>query len=252
MAATADVSISLDPSAVFVAFNDYARLQQIRGKTSEATLKKLMKFWISFALFKIDAAKPADIEANLMRLTASYSRIQIRSRRRLSAKSKNRYGAAADRYRGTVAAAIVAALNYKGVKNAASAGGKRIVGDGTAFYATVRRFISARKYSAKLHKAGFYPTITALKIGSIGRLPKYRNTPGTYKENIQNFAAILVAENFASAADRPGRPAAGIAGLFPNCLSDAETEVGLQLEKWLAQDLRAAASAAGFHTAAAA
>ena len=158
MGATADISVVINPGQAFRAFEDWGRLQQIRGKSSEATLKKLMKFWISFALFKIHAADPAAIEANLMRLSVSSSKLMIRSRRRRTAATQNRFGKLGDKYRGTVAAAIIAAINYKGVRNASRVGSKkRVVGDGAAFYAEVPKFIRARKFSARLHKAGFIP-----------------------------------------------------------------------------------------------
>lgn len=247
-------SITINPSAAFAAFDDWAQLQRIRGKSAEQTLRKVMKFWISFALFKIDAADPAAIEASLMRLTNGYSRrltgmigasSNLRSRRVSRAKG----AAMADKYRGTVAAAIVAVLNYKGVKTASSLKSRKaIVVDSAGFYQKVRQFISARKYSARHHKAGFYPSITALKIGNTGgRLPRYRNTPGSYKEDIQDLAATLVAENFASAAQRPGRPAPlGIAGLAPDCLRSSEPEIARLLADWLAKDLMDAAHGAGF------
>lgn len=248
-------SVTLNPSAAFAAFDDWAQMQRIRGKSSEQNLKKVMKFWISFAIFKIQAADPADIEANLMRLTKGHSRrltgmigasSNLRSRR-----VKRASGAAmADKYRGTVAAAIVAYINYKGVKTASSLKSRKaVVVDSAAFYQTVRKFVAARKYSARHHKAGFYPSITALKISAStgGRLPKYRNTPGSYKEDIRDLAATLVAENFASAAPRPGRPAPlGISGLAPDCLTASEPEVARLLADWLAKDLMDAAHGAGF------
>lgn len=240
-------SLTLDPSKAFRAFDDYARMQEIRGKNGEQILRKLMKFWISFALFKIEAASPQVIGDSLMKLTTAYSRVQIRSRRSGKANSKNRYGPGADKYRGTVAAAIVAILNYKGAKSLIKKG------DGTAFYNLVGKFVGARKYSAKLHKAGFYPAIKSLKLtGQETRLPRYRHTPGTYTEAVRERAATLIAENFASSAQRPGRPAPlGIAGIAPNCLSDSEPQLAKLLEDWLMKDLMDAAHGAGFSTYAA-
>lgn len=233
-------SLTINPSAAFAAFDDWARLQRIRGKTAEQTLKKVMKFWISFALFKIQSADPADIESALMKLTTGYSRLSSRDRHR------KRSSALADKYRGTVAAAIVAIMDYKGAKLASG------FGNDAEFYQKVRKFVAARKYSARHHKAGFYPSITALKISTStagGRLPKYRNTPGSYKEDIRDLAATLVAENFASAAQRPGRPAPlGITGLAPDCLRASEPEIARLLADWLARDLMDAAHGAGFST----
>lgn len=251
MAAGANISLTLNPKAAFAAFDEYARLQQIRGKTAEQTLKKVMRFWISFAMNKIDKADSKEIEANLMRLTARSSKLMVRSRKSMRAKTQNRFGRVADKYRGTLAAAIVAILGWGGVKNASSMKGrKRVVGDGALFYQMVPKFISARKYAAGVHRAGFNPAVTALRITGTGKTPKYKRVPGTYTEDIKETAATLVAENFASAASFPGRPAKGITGIAPTVLKDAEADMAKELARWLEMDLRAAAERAGFYTAA--
>lgn len=253
MAAEGNITLTLNPKAAFAAFDDYARMQQIRGKTAEQTLRKVMRFWISFAMHRITKADAKDIEANLMRLTARSSKLMMRSRKSLRARSQNRFGKLADKYRGTLAASIVAIINYGGVKNASSVKGrKRVVGDGQAFYSNVGKFIGARKYAAGVHRAGFNPAVTALRITGTGKTPKYKNVPGKYTEDIKTTAATLVAENFASAASFPGRPAKGITGIAPTVLKDAEADMAKELARWLEMDLRAAAARAGFHTAAAA
>ncbi len=152
----------------------------------------------------------------------------------------------ADKYRGTVAAMIVQRLNWKGANSARNKRG------GPAFYGKVGQFINARVFSRNVHKAGFKPALVALKAGTKERTPNYRKMPGSFSQKVEDWAATLLAENFASAAKRPGNTAEplGIAGLAPDCLSAAEPEVAAQLEKWLAEDLAAAAIKAGLSKAA--
>ncbi len=223
-------TLTVDPSTAFAAFTRWAELQRIRGKSTEQILRKVMQYWISYAIAKIPVAEPGKIEANLTRqITAGPARPGARSRRTT---------ARADKWRGTLAAAIVAALDYRGARALR----------GAAFYRRVAAFVSARKYAARHHKAGFLPAIQALRVPAPGgRLPRYSRPPGAYQESISTLAAILIAENFAKAATRPGRPAPkGIQGIAPTALSAAETEVARTLHRWLVADLMAAGRRAGF------
>lgn len=226
-------SLTLNPAATFRAFDEWAALQRIRGKSEHEILRRVMRFWISFAIAKIDAGDAGKIRTDLMKMRRNYH-----------PPARGIKGAVADKYRGTLAAFIVQKLNWKGANTA-----KKKNGD-PAFYGKVGQFINARVFSRNLHKAGFRPTLAALraKPPAGARLPNYAKMPGSYNETVNDWAAELIAENFATAAKRPGNTAAplGISGLAPNCLSDAEPDVARQLEKWLADDLAAAARAAGF------
>lgn len=223
--------LTLNPSKSFAAFDEWAELQKLRGKSGEQVLRKLMTYWISFAIAKIPAGNAETIRADLMTLRRNYK-----------PPVNGVKGKVADRYRGTIAAFIVQKLNWKGANAAKNKRG------GSAFYGKVGQFINARVFSRNVHKAGFKPTLAALRSKATDRMPNYRKMPGTFEQEITDWAATLISENFASAAQRPGNTDAplGIAGLAPDCLSAAEPEVARQLEKWLAEDLIAAANRTGF------
>lgn len=233
-------SLQIDPSNAFRAFREWAAMQQIRGKNHQEILRKLMKFWISFAMAKIPEGDAETIRSGLLRkIPTQYSR------------NNQMKGALAATYRNTIAAALVAMINYKGVKNASNLKTKnKVVGDGVMFYRKVAQFVARRVFSRNLHKAGFRPALSALRAAppSGVRLPRYKNMPGSYKETAKEWSASLIAENFASSAKRPGnsREPLGIAGLAPNALSDAEDDMAKLLERWLAADLEAAAAKVGF------
>lgn len=222
--------LTVDPSAAFAAFDRWAQFQRIRGKSTEQILRKVMRYWISYAIAKIPVAEPGKIDANLTR--------QITTARPPASARTRRTSAVADKWRGTLASAIVAALDYRGARALR----------GAAFYRRVAAFVSARKYAARHHKAGFLPAIQALRVpAGGGRLPRYSRPPGAYQEHISDLAAILIAENFAKAATRPGRPAPiGIQGIAPAALSAAESEVARTLHRWLVADLMTAGRRAGF------
>lgn len=219
-------SLQIDPSLAFRAFSEWAELQKARRKGPQDVLKKVMRFWISFAIQKIEAGDAGTIRSDLMKLRRGY----------VPPKAGIR-GAIADKYRGTMAAMIVQRLNWKGANQAKNKRG------GSAFYGKVGQFINARVFSRNLHKSGFKPTLAALRAPAGERLPKYGKMPGSYKEDAKEWAAQLIAENFASSAKRPGntREPDGIEGVAPDCLSLAEDDVARLLEKWLAEDLEAAA-----------
>jgi len=223
--------LTLNPSKSFAAFDEWAELQKLRGKSGEQVLRKLMTYWISFAIAKIPAGNAETIRADLMTLRRNYKPPIIGAK-----------GKAADRYRGTIAAMLVQRLNWK---NANSAKNKR---GGSAFYGKVPQFINARVFSRNVHKAGFKPTLAALRAKSPDRTPNYGKMPGTYEQDINDWSATLIAENYASSAQRPGNTLAPltIVGLAGDCLSAPEPEVARQLEKWLAEDLIAAANRTGF------
>ncbi len=60
--------MKLDPSAAFRAFDEWASMQKVRGKSAEDVLRRLMRFWISFAIAKIEAGEAAKIRADLMKM----------------------------------------------------------------------------------------------------------------------------------------------------------------------------------------
>lgn len=226
-------SLQIDPSKAFRAFDEWGALQRVRGKSAHEVLRKLMREWIKIAISMIDAGDAATIRSDLMKMRRNYQ-----------PPKGGVKGAMADKYRGTIAALIVQRLNWKGANSAKNKRG------GSAFYGKVGQFINARVFSRNLHKAGFRPALAALKTAPPPgtRVPNYSKMPGSFRETATEWAASLIAENFASSAKRPGntKEPLGIEGLAPTVLSDAEEELAKKLERWLAADLEAAAAKVGF------
>jgi hypothetical protein len=229
-----------DTSAMH-ALAKYAAKESLRGKGMLDTARKVFAFLVSFALAKIPNGDPRAIRANLMRVTTAYSRLRsasvgvssnIRSR-------KTRRNRTADALRGTLAAKLVWLLNYAGARAAR----------GPAFYKLVRKFVSGRVYSERLHRAGLLPALSGTRARSKGgRLPKFRHTPGSYAESLTEDVSKILAENWASAH---GPDAKGIIGLAGFAFDTALPEVDRLLSNYLQKDIEKAAREAGFQVPAA-
>ena len=220
--------IITDASAL-PALSAYAAKEAFRGKAMMETARKVFAFLVSFAMAKIPNGDPQKIRLQLTAIVARYTRLSSRKR-----KSK-----LVDSLRGTLAAKLVRVLNYLGARAA----------KGAAFYRLVRRFINARAFSARLHRAGLYPALAGSKARGVdtgGRLPKYRHMPGSYTEDTAAAAADILAENWASAH---GPRAAGIVGLAGFAFAQAMPEVDALLTKYLLEDMAKAAASSGLSAA---
>lgn len=217
----------------------YAAKEALRGKGLLESARKIFRFLVSFALAKIPNGDPRKIRANLQRIVRSYFNLRagyagVSTNRRTR---KTRRDRVADNLRGTLAAKIVGMLNYAGARHVQSA----------EFYRIVRKFISRRAYSARLHRAGLTPALagTAKAGGSVktgGSLPKYMHTPGSYAEGLTNDVATILAENWASAH---GPDAKGIVGLAGFAFDTALPEVDKLLTSYLLKEMVKTAEAAG-------
>ena len=228
-----------DTSAVF-ALAKYAAKEALRGKGLMDSARKIFRFLVSFALAKIPNGDPRKIREQLTKHVRNYSNLRagyagVSANRR---SRKIRRDRVADALRGTMAAKIVGVLNYAGARHVQSA----------EFYRIVRRFISRRAYSARLHRAGLSPALagTAKAGGSVktgGALPKYYHTPGSYAESLTEDVATILAENWASSH---GPDAKGIVGLAGYAFDQALPEVDALLSRYLQQEIERQARAAGF------
>ncbi len=186
-------------------------MRQGRGRSLQDTLRIVMKYWVSFAMSKIPKGSKSEVQRSLMTLTQKYSRISAHARSRV------RSGARGNKFRGTIAAAVVAMLNYNGARL------KSGMGDDEGFYGDVARYFNARQYSVNLHAiGGFSPALHVIgryrtkadsSIGT-GTGPKYGNPPGLIDEMLSGDLASILVENYASAAAKPGYAAPlGVGGL---------------------------------------
>lgn len=227
MAAQQNIASVTDISLI-QALEAYAAYQEhVRGKSRQQILRKVMSFWVDFALAKIPKGDSAVIREKLMRVITTFS------------KSKRKFkGKRANEYKGTLAAAIVGSLNYRGARN-------NQLARSTKFYADVQAFVNARAFSANSHRAALRPARTALRSPGAGmeRRDYRKHASGNYLEE----ATHILVENFSSARDIPGRPPAlGITGLAPGAFADALPQVIDQFIKFLAADVADNARKFGF------
>lgn len=266
-----NVTFDISADDLGPAFKAWAEnLALARGKTTQEVVNRVMRYWVSFAMAKIPEGDKGKVERQLMALTREYSRVvagqtgsysNVRSRKRKRAAKS----AMMDRYRGTVAAAMVAILNWDGARDKARAG------DRAGFYGTVGRFIAARKWAVNLHRVGgFIPALNVLARGhgsdarkrGFGKMsvefqkadrmrgPKYQHPPGLIAWKITNVLTEVLVENFASQAQRPGRPApVGVGGLAPDAFRSVLPELRELLLRFVIEDglLTEAAQKAGLN-----
>jgi hypothetical protein len=212
------------------ALDRWAAARGMRGKDHAETLARAMKFWVSFAMAKIPLGDAARIRTGLERIITAYETTPG--------------GRKPHKRRGTLAAAIVYLLDWKGARALARSRSPR-------FYTLASKFIQARAYSANLHRAGFLPALNLLgkASGPATRLPKYRVPAGRIDHRFSDRVAHILVENFATAAAGPGPAPSGITGLAPRAFSDSWPEVEALLEKFLREDAERAAKSAGFDAA---
>lgn len=224
-----------DTSAIH-ALAKYAAQEALRGKGLMDTARKIFAFLVSFALAKIPNGDPKKIRAQLMQIVTAYTRISAASAGVTSniRSRKVRRNRTADALRGTLAAKLVWLLNYAGARAA----------KGPAFYKLVRKFVSGRIYSARLHRAGLLPALSGTKAPvKGGKLPKFKHTPGSYAESLTEDVATILCENWASAH---GPNSKGIIGLAGFAFDTALPEVDRLLTSYLQKEIEKNARAAGF------
>lgn len=242
------IHVTLDTSSLGPAFERWRQLRRARGRSDDGVPRKVMRFWISDAIRRIPAGDSAIIERDLLKKLDKFTARAASASGARRGSSRQRRGARrasalAEKYRGTLAALLVQRLNWQNANTAVRKNGS------PAFYGKVGQFVGARKWSRNLHKAGFYPVLQTLKrMENPGYLPRgLKKAPGTYSEKFADGAALLIAENMASAAQRPGgRVPATITGLAPNCLTESEATVVRLFEAWALQDEIAFAQKSGF------
>jgi hypothetical protein len=229
------------------AFDQWAVQRGMRGRDSADTIAKVMRYWVSFAMAKVPRGDAAKIRQDLRRIITTYSNLRAIAGPKTNLRTrKTTRDARADQLRGSMAAAIVAILNYRGARDLAKARSPQ-------FYAKVNQFINARAHSANHHRSGFLPAINVLGRGTgkgtansaavAGRLPKYQHPPGAVAHKFTDQLASILVENFASAA---GPHAAGITGLAGGAFDAGLTEVIAMIGNFLRDDLLKSAQAAGF------
>lgn len=240
-------------AAILDAFDRWAVARGMRGRDLYDTVAKVMRYWVSFAMAKVPKGDAGKVREGLRRQIRTYSQIAARhtgSYTNLRSRKTHRGpGAAqADIYRGSVAAAIVAILNYKGANTLARARSPE-------FYKKAAEYERNRVYSVNHHRSGFMPAINVLGRGKGSdpgngnvRMPKYRHPRGLIAHDFTDELAEILVENFASqSGNHPFRTKPdGIAGLAGDAFDKGLAEVVKMVGEFLYHDLANGAAEAGF------
>lgn len=217
------------------AFVEYARQRELRGKGVLDTAQKFMRMWVDAALALVPAGDRGKVEAYLLRQTAGIRNLTSPAKDTKKAKRENALG---NKYRGTVAARIVAALDIYGVR------GK----DSATFYRGVNRWVQRRKFAVNLHRAGMLPARKALRIRDPkGNPPRLKSAPGSYQESLTEDIVTLTVENWASSQKtKTNQNPKGITGLAGRAFESSLPTVYARLEEFIIADLNRAGRRVGF------
>lgn len=226
-----DVADGLSP-----ALYQFAVLRALRGRDMADAMRWIMKEWVKSAIESIPGTSRArilqDLSARVTTTRRAISAIQSINPFQTTLAAAKAAGRI-DRWRGTLAAAIVAVYNIGGARHKAAG----------AFYQAVNKWAMRKAFGANLHKAGLQQARRALHISAGGEPAKLRRAPGDYRETITEEAAEMLAENWASSA---GKSAAGITGLAPNAFLGTISAVEEKFKLRMQREMVLAARQSGF------
>lgn len=206
----------------------WIELRKARGKDRNSSMRKIMHAWVKAAYYAVKPGDKMKIRTDLMRVTTKNANLK---------KGRTR-GKVADEMRGTLAARLIWALDWKGARSAAPPGGWQTA----AFYRLAKKFLRAREFSANLHRAGMFPAFEKLGYPTGMAGPRYKKfPPGMVEEKMLSDAAEILVENWAS---RKG--GAGIAGISGSAFESTLPKVIEMFEAYSTADELAAAKKAGF------
>lgn len=209
------------------ALNRYAEHQRLMGNIRENAVRNVMRYWLDFTVNKMSQrdANGTAIWSEMGRIESAYTKLQgsalgistnIRSK-------KVKRDKVVDRWKGSVAARLVAVLNYKNSRNLPA----------SQFYRLVSKFAQARRFSAGFHKSGWRTAKLRLR-GKLDNVKNFKNSPGSFKERIKESMVEIMAENYARSG---GRKADGVDKLFPDVLEQTWKEVETMLLKFIQKDM---------------
>lgn len=247
------ISARLTPSSARMLSLAMSETVMLKGADPVKTVNKAAAFLASFGIAKIPAADPKRIEAMLRTKVRGdkLSRISVRNKKgRL--RRVNRESAIQNEWRNTLAAVIVAAINYgkhrggyskRYLRMIRQSGlppdlGQRKPATTAQFYRLVSTFVKRRMASAGYHKSGLVPALKAFKAASNqAGVPKFKFPPGSAEKATDADPSLIRAsmEDFARAIDQ----------IAPEALSKSMPEVAALFRKWLQEDLAKAAAAHG-------
>jgi hypothetical protein len=218
---------SVNTSGTEDALNRYAEHRRMLGDIKENAVRRVMRYWIDFTVNKMSQrdANGTAIWSEMGRIESAYTKIQgsaLGVSTNLRSKKVKR-DKVVDRWKGSVAARLVAVLNYKNARNLPA----------SQFYRLASKFAQARRFSAGFHKSGWRNAKLRLR-GKLDNVKNFKNSPGSYKERVKQSMVEIMAENYARAG---GQKADGVDKLFPDVLEQTWKEIEAMLLKFIQQDM---------------
>lgn len=240
------------------------RTLQHKGGDPLAVVNKAARYVASFtaaqgANAKIPIANRERIAA-LLKVQISNSSHLFRTTRKIGKNGKVRINRRrlkpskiSNEWRGTLAAAVVAGLNYRGssrklgkryarmVQGMTGGADYKKAANAAAFYRVVAKFVRARQRSAGYLRSGILPALTTFRAARAATgIPSrgHPHPPGSA------LGASGTGEISASMEDH----ATGIDTIAPNAFRLAEREVAALFDKWILEDMEKAAKATGEFT----
>jgi len=197
-----------------------AQQKSDRGRSESATLARLMRYWVSYAM------------ADVPRADATAIRLYLQGRTAVTASARTRRKRSAQRQllQNTLALAIVVKTNYKGKGRSAR---------GMDLLKLTNQYINARAFAAGVHRSGFLPALQLLRAPAGQRLPKYKHIPGSVSLIADQEKFGITVTNFAKI----------IATLAPGAFEKATKNLENNMLQWTRQDQTAALRAAGLDAA---
>lgn len=242
-----------DIAALKVALQDTFSM---KGGDPAKLVNKAAKFVVSFAAAtggnaKVPTADPAKIEATLRHVIKSVAAPKVKIRRNGKLRRVNRASKVQNEWRNTLAAMIVGSILSGKASGRIGKRYKKLVarlsqgkGGGTAnaFYRMAEKLMKSKRASAGYLRSGLVPGLQAFRAASseVSTLKRnFRFLPGTAAP-AQNGNSRIVATMEDSAKE--------ISRLAPDAFRKAEREVASLFNKWIIEDLAAAARRQGLTT----
>lgn len=223
--------------ALIEAIGTFATQRALKGKGLAETAAKVMRLWVSQAVDNIPPGDRGKVESYLMREVTTYRRTVEATK---NTKKAVKQAALANKYRHTVAARIVGALNI-GRARGKPAG---------EYYQKVNAWVQKRIFAVNLHRAGLIPARKVLRVRDArGNPPKIRTAPGGISETLRDEIAEILVENWASSEQTKTNPRPkGIVGLAGNAFDAGLEQMNRTLTAWVLEDMNRAGRRSGFST----
>lgn len=229
--------ISTDTIALNAAL---ARVFEFPGKSAQKTVRRAMRFIASFAYGKIARATPEALRAELAEIINPGGAPHVIKFRKNRKTGERQQVKSADRWRGTRALKVAFQINYKGI---------RTIENRNQVYRMVNEMVNAKVFSGGFHRWAFIKILKGVGVDSseIRSTRNIRDTKRPLSELTlpEEWKGDLLVGMMADIADNSKDNSGSILKIpgGADAFSRAEKEYVALLNKWIEQDIAAAAKA---------